>query len=270
MRFEDIKKERDLIAYLDNVSDRLDGRRYIYHYTRLERCIDIFTSRLWFLSGANCMNDQLEYKNGDAKTWKNLFFACFMSDADESIGMWSMYSQPWKDGVQIAIPVSVAKKWIKGVRYIREISCTNFKPTGKTIDCNNQNRVFLSSVAYSTCDNPIDGQDRLSWSTVRNTNFPKASHNALLTGYVKDAAWEYEKELRIKAVIDNSRGFSKVAIDVPEFVLDAIVLTASPLFDGKLKDRLEKTIKRAFNTEKSLFSERLKLYNICDTCPRKK
>ena len=45
------------------------------------------------------MNDQLEFSNGDKERWKNIFFASFMMDMKESIGMWSMYSQPWESGV---------------------------------------------------------------------------------------------------------------------------------------------------------------------------
>ena len=42
------------------------------------------------------MNDNLEYKNGDPHRLRNLFFSCFMCEDKESIGMWSMYAQPWE------------------------------------------------------------------------------------------------------------------------------------------------------------------------------
>ena len=270
MKFDDIIKETDLIQYLDDSSERLKGRKYIYHYTRLDRCVDIFTSKHWYLSQANCMNDILEYKNGDMKRWENIFFASFMSDADESIGMWSMYSQPWKDGVQIAIPVKEAKQWVKEVPCIWEISCKDFKPTGARIDCNKDNKVFLSSVAYSSCDNPVDGEDRITWSTVSNTRIKKAAHNEILTGYIKDSAWEYEKEIRIKATFNNTMHFSKVAIDIPDYVLDSIVITAGPLFRGDLLKKLQAKIARRYNVDESLFTGRFELYGRCGTCKKKK
>lgn len=269
MKFEDITKEQDLIDYLDDAAERLKGRKYIYHYTNVDRCVDIFTSKLWFLSGAKCMNDQLEYRNGDENRWKNLFFASFMSDVDESIGMWSMYSRPWEKGVQIAIPVKEAKDWVKGALCIREISCVDFKPTGKIIQSDNNNRVFLSAVAYTNCDNNADGEQKITWSTAKNSNFPNASHNSFLTGYVKDSAWDYEKEIRIKASIDNKESFSKVAIDIPDYVLDSIVLTASPLFEGNLHDKLWDSIHRHLKPEPSLFTGRLQLNGSCDMCDKR-
>ena len=269
MVFKDINTEQDLISYLNDVSERLNKRKYIYHYTTVQKCAKIFISKKWHLCNAKCMNDQLEYRNGDSDRWKNVFFASFMSDADESIGMWSMYGSPWEDGVQIAIPVKEARDWIKEVSCIEEISCRDFRPTGNKIECDSNNRVFLSSVIYSNCDNPAGEDDKITWSTVENKNFPNASHNKLLTGYVKDSAWDYEKEIRIKAVFNNEAGYSRVAIGIPDTVLDSFVITASPLFKGSLKSRLEEEIKRHFNTDKSLFSDRFRLESACNLCERR-
>lgn len=266
MRFEDISTEIELIKYLDNSTERLKERNYIYHYTTLNRCIDIFKSKKWFLSNAQCMNDVLEYNNGDVEKWRNLFFASFMSDADESIGMWSMYSQPWEDGVQIAIPVSKAKDWMKAISEIWEVDCKTFKITESHVKCNSENRVFLSSVAYCNCDNPAGEPEKITWSTAKNTKLRNASHASNLTGYVKDSAWDYEKEIRIKASFENTNNFLKVAIDIPDYVLDSIIITASPLFKGSLKERLEREIERSYTTEVSLFTNRLKLTRNCQEC----
>ena len=157
MKFEDITLGTDLIAYLDDASERLKNRDYLYHYTRLDRVVSIYEKRKWHLGSASCMNDRLEYMNGDLNRWKNIFFTCFMTDVKENIGMWSMYAQPWEDGVLITIPKKVVIDWIKSTKKIHEISCNDFKPTGKVFNIDSDNRVFLSSVAYSNCDNP-DGK----------------------------------------------------------------------------------------------------------------
>ena len=235
MKFSDITTEKDLILYLNNANERMKNKKYIYHYTTINRCIEIFRSKLWYLAQARCMNDRLEYINGDKSKWENLFFASFMSDADESIGMWSMYAQPWK-------------------------------PTGRIIACNDNNKIFLSSVVYSNCDSKNIDEEYISCGTVKNHNFPNASHNSLLTGYVKDTAWDYEKEIRIKAEIDNTDNFSKVAIDIPDSVFNEIIITASPLFEGDLQSRLKKEINKQFSVDQSIFTDMFKIERICDGC----
>lgn len=156
MKFDDISDERDLIAYLDDANKRLENRNYLYHYTKLSRVVDIYEGKKWHLGNANCMNDRLEYTNGDCHRWKNIFYACFMTDVKESIGMWSMYAQPWEEGVLITIPKKSVQSWVKNIKTIHEISCADFTLTGRTIDLDDKNKVFLSSVAYSNCDNPDD------------------------------------------------------------------------------------------------------------------
>ncbi len=263
--FSKITKVEDLISYLDDTSKRLENRSHLYHYTKLSRVIDIYEGKKWHLGNAGCMNDRLEYTNGDAEIWKNLFFACFMTDVKESIGMWSMYAQPWEDGVLITIPKKAVLNWIKTVKTIHEISCVDFKPTGRTLEIDDSNRVFLSSVAYTNCDNP-DNSEQLNWSTAVNTKIPNASHIPKLTGYIKDSAWDYEREIRIKAVLSSGHGFSRVAIDVSDEVLDSITITAGPLFSGKLEERLQEEIQKRARITQSLFFERLNISTPCSEC----
>lgn len=264
--FSKITKIDDLILYLNDSTKRLKNRNYLYHYTKLDRVVDIFEGRKWHLGSAACMNDRLEYKNGEPSFWKNIFFACFMTEVKENIGMWSMYAQPWEDGVLITIPKKIVIDWIKNIDKIYEISCYDFKPTGKIININSDNKVFLSSVAYSNCDNP-DGKEKLTWSNVTNTNIQNATHIAELTGYVKDSAWDYEREIRIKAVLQNGHNCSRVAIEIPDEVLDSITIVAGPLFRGTLEARLNDEIKRRkIELNQSLFFEKLNIDSGCSVC----
>ncbi len=102
--FSEITTPMELVSYLDDATSRLKNTKYLYHYTTLSNAIAIFKSKRWHLCNAQGMNDLKEYKNGDSECWKNIFFTSFMSDVKESIGMWSMYSLPWAEGVKIAIP----------------------------------------------------------------------------------------------------------------------------------------------------------------------
>lgn len=102
--FESITKADKLISYLDDSTNRFKSSEWIHHYTSFKDAVNILNSGYLYLSTAKSMNDRDEYKHGDRQYWNNLFFSSFMSDVKESIGMWSMYSQPWEQGVKLSIP----------------------------------------------------------------------------------------------------------------------------------------------------------------------
>lgn len=272
LKFSDITTSNELISYLDNASDRLKGRTYLYHYTTLSNVIAMFNSKCWHLCNAHDMNDMVEYNNGDKDRWKNLFFASFMSDAKESIGMWSMYSQPWKEGVKIALPKKIVQNWIKSCTEILEVSSSTYQLTGRKIKVNSDTTLRLSAVVYSNAASleNVDAQEELYWSNQTNSNITQAIKIPELTGYIKDKAWDYEKEIRIKAEFNNTEGYERVAIALPDEILNAMIISAGPLFEGDLLEEIKKEIKRELQTDQSLFTGKLHVKSICKDCLYKK
>lgn len=271
--FSAIQTPKDLICYLDDSTRRLENSTYLYHYTTISRAVDIIQNRAWHLGNAAGMNDKMEFKNGDPNRWKNLFFSCFMCEDKESIGMWSMYAQPWESGVKIAIPKQAVRAWIKRTKNLLEISTQNYKPTGRMIPIDkNSASLRLSSVAYSNADSMQVKKERekLSWSNQNNTNIRDAVRIPELTGYIKDIAWSYEKEIRIKAEFENVHNVKRVAIPLDDELIEAMTITASPLFDGDLEQELSKEINIHLNTEKSIFTGRLNITTPCQKCDYKK
>lgn len=55
---------------------------------------------------------------------------------------------------------------------------------------------------------------------------------------IKDLAWSYENEVRIRIDFDREVDVEGVYIDVPDFVIEKLVITAEPLFYGNLECRL--------------------------------
>lgn len=271
--FSAIQTPAELIRYLDDSTKRLKSSTYLYHYTTISRVVDIVQSRLWHLGNAAGMNDTMEYTNGDPARWKNLFFSCFMCEDKESIGMWSMYAQPWEKGVKIAIPKQAVRTWLKGTTELLEISTQDYRPTGRLIQVGDGGASLrLSSVAYSNADSlqlPKEAE-MLTWSNKGNTNIRNAVRIPELTGYIKDMAWSYEKEIRVKAEFENILGIQRVAIPLTDELIDAITITASPLFDGDLVAELSKQINVNLNTDKSMFTGRLNITTPCQDCALKK
>lgn len=269
--FRDISSPNELVRYLDDSAERLKNSGYIYHYTTLPVLIKMLKSKKWHLANAKNMNDRLEYDNGDKKRWRNIFFSSFMTEDKESIGMWSMYAQPWEKGIKISIPSSIARKWIKRIDVLYEVSMANYEITGYTFGLAKE-QLKLSSVAYCNTDSLTkrDINEKLCWSNVSNKILRDAAHDITLTGYIKDMAWSYEKEIRIKTEFKNMYGFERVAIDLPDEVVDSMTITASPLFEGVLINEIEHEIERQLTTEHSLFTGRLNIKTICQSCELKK
>lgn len=272
--FSDISTPEELILYLDNADKRLHNSKYLYHYTTISNAINIIRSETWHLGNAEEMNDKLEYENGDPARWNNLFFSSFMCEDKENIGMWSMYAQPWETGVKISIPRETVLQWIKETKEIWEISTIDYRRIGQGIPVDGHSgSLRLSSVAYSNADSLQKGeQEKIRWSTRSNTKLKNATQIPELTGYIKDIAWSYEKEIRIKAEINdrNTDKIKRVAIPLKENVIEAMVLTSSPLFEGDLKEELEKESIKQLTTRKSIFTKRLDLKTVCQECKFKK
>ena len=271
--FKDISTPAELIQYLDDSVQRLENSTYLHHYTTISRVVDIIRSRTWHLGNAAGMNDKMEYKNGDPKRWENLFFSCFMCEDKESIGMWSMYAQPWEKGVKISIPKKAIRAWLKKTTELLEISTSNYKPTGRRIYIGDMSSSLrLSSVAYSNTDSMQVSKEpeKLSWSNQSNTNIRNAVRIPELTGYIKDMAWSYEKEIRIKAEFKNRDNIQRVAIPLTDELIDSMIITASPLFDGDLMRELDHQITTHLNTEKSIFTGKLNIDTPCKVCEYRK
>lgn len=270
--FQDIETPEELKCYLDDSMRRLDNTPYLHHYTSVSRVVDMIRSGTWHLGNAKGMNDNLEYKNGDATRWRNLFFSCFMCEDKESIGMWSMYAQPWEKGVKISIPKASVKKWLKTITEILEISTNDYQPTGRRFRLKEYDiSLRLSSVAYCNSDS-LQGktnEEKIMWSTAKNIHIKNAVRIPELTGYIKDMAWSYEKEIRIKAEFDNVYGVHRIAIPLTEDLINAMTITASPLFEGSLEDVLKKEIASKIKTEQSMFTHRLNIKTICQECKLK-
>ena len=115
--FSKIESHRELIAYLTNANARLSRTTVLCQYTRLDAVVNIISDRSWYLGSPRNMNDGLELQQG-LEGRDDIFFSSFMAEQRESIAMWSMYAQPWEDGIMISIPVKTFKQWMKEIKKV--------------------------------------------------------------------------------------------------------------------------------------------------------
>lgn len=260
--FKKIKNANELISYLCNINDRLKNTLSLCQYTNLNAVINIISNSYWYLGSPVNMNDGLELQRG-LNTKDNIFFSSFMAEQKESIAMWSMYAQPWEDGVMISIPVKVFKQWIRDIKVVYSADPRTKKVDRDTFVYLDQAKVSVTRVAY-TDQGANDEIENINCGGATNYIF-KLIDDLSLIGYIKDDAWSYEKEVRLRVDLGHGIHYKAVAIDVPEYVIDSMIITKGPRFDGNLMNRLKDEIDRKMKTQSSLFFDKLK-YTPCDGC----
>lgn len=270
--FSEINSPQNLIAYLSDSANRLENTKnkatqYVYHYTKLSNVVSIINGRFWWLNSPKSMNDGLEFQNISEFEQRNaVFFASFMYDSSESIAMWSMYAQPWEDGVFIRIPVEVFKKWIRNTKTIYPVFCSEKQKPILEKSAISYEQLSIVRVAYTNADSmQYKSEEILICGKAENKLLKNTPHLPDLVGYVKDLAWEYEREVRVLATVDKSTKCDRLAIELPDDLIDSIEIVAGPRFSGNLPERIIKEVQRLFTTKRSLFSDKLN-WIPCDSC----
>ncbi len=262
MKFKTIKTSTNLIQYLDDINKRLKDCDYLSHYTNYDKLLKILNSKKIFLSKADNMNDMLEYKNGDKNIWDKLYFMSLIMNRRENIGMWAVYSQPWNKSVKITFMKKDVQEWLSNLDKIYIVE-KNEKIKEKPIKINKE-KVFLSSVAYTNTES-LDMNteiEKVTWNTVENTNFHKASKKKELTGYIKDAAWSYEREIRVKVMFNHNITYHRIALDISS-LMQNMIITTGPLFEGSIYQKLMMDLSGVegckFTFDQSIFQNNFKI-----------
>lgn len=272
MRFEDAKTPEELISSLKDCVTRLQNSydnkpKYVYHYTRIETARAIFKDKKWYLGSPSRMNDGLELLNIEDNASCNFCFTCFSEDKNENMGMWSMYAQPWSKGIILRIPFEKIKVWEKAKVNIY-MSDPNTKECKKLIT---DAKLFFHRVAYVDTELNSDFKhSELSCGGQTNKVYSGNFVDETLAGYIKNNAWDYEKELRLRVEINRKQELNAVVIDIPEDVLNSIDIITGPRCNLNILNDIRKNVDARFDNSRvlpSIFTGRLN-WVYCDSCKR--
>ena len=265
--FSAINSPTKLHDYLIS-SERIKNMNVLHHYTNINAVFGIINSGFWVLKNPLKMNDELENSHWKPNELKKMFFISFMGEQKESIGMWSMYAQPWSDGVKVSIKKEALKKWLQSIKKIYKADPENYSvDEHEYVEVAKKNSPQMTAVAYTTCDDPNSNHEQLFWSNRKNDNFRQIYENQELMGFIKNDAWLYEKEIRLRVDLDQE--YPAIALKITDEILNAMTITAGPRFNGIIEERFRGIISRHIKTERSLFYGKLR--NIpCDKCTQKK
>ncbi len=263
------EKGFETIVSSDGLINRLKSwskKEYICHYTNANALNAIIRARKWYVGNPFHMNDGLEYDQKNREAWKNIFFVSLVDSGleEENIGMWSMYGQPWEDGVCILIPRDRFTYWIESINKGKCLVHKADPATKKEIlDGKDPSSIvaFSSRVAYYD-------SEALKLKCGRQENiaifeyYKDIARLPACTGYIKDIAWEYEKELRLRIELSGDHDWEGLLVDIPDEVLGSLIVKTSPRYAGK---ELEVPGDRV---KKSKFQGKLD-WVYCDSCPFK-
>lgn len=176
-----------------------------FMYTTVNAMRGIFSNRKLHLTRASEMNDQVECSCSDKMRWNKMFIACFSQGQGENMGMWSMYGGAPEESVRLCFSKKGMIKQLSDWRaalgmhlFLAEqqpndkFSYRSIKSVDATIALHDVLYQHRRSESYGSVhwNGKFAGQGR-------SVVFRDARKCPPLTGYVKDAAWEYERETRL-------------------------------------------------------------------------
>lgn len=263
-----VSTHQALISYLSS-NDRLDSSKQVYHYTRLSSILSIIKSGYWVIRSPKDMNDNFEYQNWNENDWTNIFFISFMSEQKENIGMWSLYAQPWHEGVKVAIEARAFKNWIKNTKSVYKANPNTFEvDEHSSFTIGEAAKIKFTSVAYSDFELPSK-PEHIHVGAAQNDILKTVTGVPSLAGYIKNDAWDYEKEIRLRVDLARNIDCEAVAIKLTSELIDAMTITKGPRFKGNLQEVIENELQKNISHGTSLFFNRITTIP-CDRCIKRK
>lgn len=226
-------------TFLDNINNLGDlsefskenskYHRIYFHYTKLEFLQNIIETGYVFLSKADQMNDMAEVEHGDKEIWDRTYIFSLSFGYSESVAHWYIYSGGVrKKGVRLGIPKSQFIDWIESIEGVFPVNESNI-PTEKILDVE---PTEVLDVMYVFKNNNDELSLKMNEYRIINLfeQFNCKGLNDLmeLQGHLKDLAWEFENETRIKIVLKKKIENNRIAIKLPKSLIESFKITCNP------------------------------------------
>ena len=262
-----IEKISDIVDFLE---EKGKGHRFYHHYSTWDSLKAIVENRSFLLTKGNSLsiNDQHEAtKKGSWDVWEKTYIGSFSFGESEIMSMWGLYGLPWEDAVRISIPRKYMLEWING---LENVSIWENNNTGDSIS---GAKISLTDVVYVS-GKKSDSNYRLthagrSFPIKNQGKFLRFDEDKSMTGYVKNYAWQYENEVRIRIELPEIYGAEKIKIDIPENVVKSFIIVTGPNFEYK-NDELYQVLVDDNRIIESEFTGLLKYKGLCTMCEHKR
>ena len=252
-------------SIIDYLQTKGSNHNYYYHYTSWESFKKIYSNRSFLLTRGNSMsiNDQHEaLMKGSYELWNKTYIGSFAFGASENMAMWGLYGLPWEDAVRIAIPKKEMLKWMQS---LKEVYIWDNRRIDKIEDFD----LSLADMLYvggqtNSSDLRLTHKDKF-WSTKNNPELYGLDTKPQMTGYIKNYAWHYENEVRIRIQLPYSIGYEKILLDIPQSTIDSFQITTGPNFVWK-DDSLYRELINNGKIIESSFAGLVRYRELCSLC----
>lgn len=260
-KLNEVKTIEDVIDYLET---KARGHKNYYHYTTWDSLVKIYKTKSFLLTKGNSLmiNDQHEAKmKGAVDIWNKTYIGSFSYGSSENMAMWGLYGLPAQDAVRIAIPQKAMLNWINQISSIYRDKNRN----GLILDI----KKSLTDVVYiegKRGDAEFDlscGYDRAR--ITGRSELSNMGMSSKMTGYIKNYAWKYEDEVRIKIELPQEYGYEKILVDIPDETIDSFSITTGPCFQHE-GDELYGQLESDGRIKKSGFEGLLRYKELCSMC----
>ena len=262
MKLKDVKNISDLIGYLETKGNKHND---YYHYTTLGALNKIKSSKHFLLTKGNAytLNDQQESTcKGSVNEWEKTYIGSFAFGSSENMAMWGLYGLPWDEAVRIAIPGKAMRDWINNINVVSAWN-EKEKRLEPIID---HPEPLLADIVYVTDKGKYitlnRGDEHLT--VEKDLYFKNINNNSKLTGFIKNYAWHYENEVRIRVKLPRPENYNKIAIEIPDEIINSFSITTGPYFDEKANNAYKPGW-----ANPSEFQHLVNFKSICSMCKHK-
>lgn len=188
-----------------------------YHYTNLSAWRGMLRSRNIHLSLGRMMNDLAEPTKGDTEKWKRTYVASFAFGKLENVAMWGIYGNPFAEAVRIRFGRKDVLSDVRKVEThqakifsVTKAENQKFAYTDLLDEICDAAEISLHDIGYWTGRSLYwDGNKK---SGRRCPDIGEAPRRRNMTGFVKNVAWQYERETRLVITLPN------LVVNPPEMI----------------------------------------------------
>lgn len=224
--------------------------QYYHHYTTLENLACILENESFLLTRLSSIhiNDLHEGKFKGTKEMRDkTYIASFAFGKNENMAMWGLYCKPWERGVRISIPKKEMTLWINGINSVKWADeLENYKLKNEL----QYDELTLNDIVYiGKNDYDLSLNNKLYWSESSKTiesksNLVQIDSKPGMTGFIKNAAWKYENEVRVRVCLhdtecENDKIIEKIGVKIPTNILESFIITTGPYYRNDVKEDLK-------------------------------
>lgn len=261
-KLRDVDSVESLIDYLTTKGRNHD---YYYHYTSWDSFVNIYEKRSFLLTRGDSLriNDQHESSvKGAAEVWAKTYIGSFAYGSSENMAMWGLYGLPWEDAIRIAIPRAEMVKWLESIALPGGVDvkdCCDIKPKVSLADI-----VYVEGKRGSTNLSLYCHNESLKTDNIVGLNDVGSASE--MTGYIKNYAWHYENEVRIKVELPQAIKGEKICVKIPDSMINAMNITTGPCFERKINDNVFNFLNQQGKITTSGFESLVKYKVLCSLC----